>query len=151
MLPDSGEVHLPEPPVEEPAPVVGDVPPSDERSLLDDIEDLLLDAKTYIDAELTYQKTRARFITDRIKKAAVFAVAAAFIAVLALIGLTIGAILSLATVIGPLAATVVVVGVMFLAVYLLLKRAGRFWGEMMDAMQEDGSDDGATQAGEEQS
>lgn len=128
----------------------GAPPPGAERSLLDDIEDLLLDAKTYVDAELSYQKTRAKFVLDRLKKTIVFALAAAFIAMLALIGLTVGAILSLETLIGPLAATIVVVGVMFLAVYLLLKRAGRFWGEMMDAVQEDAADDAGAQPGEEQ-
>lgn len=151
MLPDSGEVHLPDPPDGEAAPEDGAPPPGAERSLLDDLEDLLLDAKTYIDAELTYQKTRASFVTDRIKKTVVFAGAAAFIAVLALIGLTVGAILSLEPLIGPLAATIVVVGVMFLAVYLLLKRAGRFWGEMMDAVQEDSGGQTAAHPGEEKS
>lgn len=138
ILPGSGEVHLPDPPPEEPLE-----PPrsGSDRTLLDDIEDLLLDAKTYVDAELSYQKSRASYVTGQLKKTVAFGAAAAFIGVLALIGLTIGLILCLAPLITIWGATVVVIGGMFLVVYLLLRRATRAWGEVMGAIHEDPPED----------
>lgn len=107
-----------------------DVP---DRSLLSDLEAAWQDGKTYASAELAFQKTRARFATAKLKSVVIYGVAAAFIAVLALIGLTVGAIISLATLVGPLAATLIVVAVLLLVAFILAKRAGRSWTALSGA------------------
>ena len=107
------------------------------RSLIEDLEALVDDARTYIDAELTYQKTRAAFISDRLKKTIIFGVAAAAIAFLAAIGLTVGLIIALTPLITGWGATAVVVIVWLVAAYLLVRKAGEYW---RDARREIGSD-----------
>jgi len=107
-----------------------DVP---DRSLLNDIEAAWQDGKTYVAAELAFQKTRARFATAKLKFVVIYGVAAAFVAVLALIGLTVGAIMSLATLVGPLAATLIVVAVLLLVAFILAKRAGQSWAALSGA------------------
>jgi len=104
-----------------------------DRSLLSDIEAAWQDGKTYVSAELAFQKTRARFATVKLKSVMIYGVAAAFVAVLALIGLTVGAIMSLATLVGPLAATLIVVAVLLLVAFILAKRAGRNWTALSGA------------------
>lgn len=104
-----------------------------DRSLLSDIEAAWQDGKTYASAELAFQKTRARFATAKLKSVVIYGVAAAFVAVLALIGLTVGAIISLATLVGPLAATLIVVAILLLAAFILAKRAGRNWTSLSGA------------------
>lgn len=78
-------------------------------SLTDDLSALYADTKTYASAELTYQKTRASYAGKKGTKAAVYGLGALTVLNLALIGLTVGAIISLATLVGPLAATLIVV------------------------------------------
>ncbi|KLE33615.1 hypothetical protein AAW01_02100 [Aurantiacibacter gangjinensis] len=115
------------------------------RSLLDDIEALYDDARLYLDAELSYQKTRAGFVADRVKKTIAFAVVAAFIAVLATIGLTVGLIIALTPLITAWGATAVVVLGLLLIAYLLVRKAGKTWNGMMAAMnseEEEMPDDG---------
>src|SRR5690606_18468749 len=65
------------------------------RSLLDDAEALIADGKTYLEAELEFQKTRAAYVADRAKAAAVYGVVAVLLAFLALIGLVVGLIIAL--------------------------------------------------------
>ncbi|WP_052208065.1 phage holin family protein [Croceibacterium mercuriale] len=104
-----------------------------DRSLLGDIEAAWQDGKTYVAAELAFQKTRARFSTAKLKSVVIYGVAAVFLAVLALIGLTVGAILSLATLIGPLAATLIVVAMLLLVAFVLVKRASSNWSALSGA------------------
>ena len=104
-----------------------------DRSLLSDLEATWQDGKTYVAAELAFQKTRLRFVTTKLKSVVIFGIAAAFLAVLALIGLTVGAIISLATIVGPLAATLIVVAVLLFVAFVLAKRAGRNWAALAGA------------------
>jgi len=104
-----------------------------ERSLLEDLGAAWEDGKTYVSAEVAFQKTRASYAGTRLKSVAIFGVAAAFVAVLALIGLTVGMILSLATLVGPLAATLIVVAVLLLVAFLCARVAGRNWRELSGA------------------
>lgn len=118
--------------------------PAETRSLADDLEALVEDARTYFDAELSYQKTRAGFVADRLKKTIAFGAVAAFLAVLALIGLTVGLIIALTPLITAWGATAVVVLGILLVAYILVRKAGNAWNSMMGAMkeQEDTSDHG---------
>lgn len=117
-------------------PALAEDDPAGTRSLADDIEALIEDARIYVDAELSYQKTRAGFVADRLKKTIAFGAVAAFLAVLALIGLTVGLIIALTPLITAWGATAVVVLGILLIAYLLVRKAGKAWKSMMGAMKE---------------
>ncbi|WP_052768996.1 phage holin family protein [Aurantiacibacter marinus] len=111
-----------------------------QRSLYDDVEALFTDARTYFDAELTYQKSRAGFVANRLKVTIACGIAAAFLAVLALIGLTMGMIIALTPLITAWGATAVVVFGILLIAYLFVRRAGKAWRDLtgvMSSSQED--------------
>jgi len=105
----------------------------DDRSLLEDLQALYENGKTYVSAELTFQKTRASFAGEKLKSVAIMGAGAALLGLLALIGLTVGAILSLATLIGPLGATLVVVGILLIVAFLCARAAGKKWADLMSA------------------
>lgn len=85
-------------------------PPED--SLTEDIRALFEDGKTYLEAELQFQKSRAAFVADRSRSGAIFAVAALLLVHLALVALAIGLIFALSPAVGPWLATAIVVGVL---------------------------------------
>lgn len=89
------------------------------RSLAEDLEALYEDGKTYAEAELAYQKTRARYVAQHGKAGLGYGLLAVFFLHMALIGLTVGAILTLIPVVGPLFATLIVVGVVLALVVIL--------------------------------
>ena len=82
------------------------------------------DAREMVSAEIALTKAKVADATQRYKSAAVFFAAAGVLALAALIALLVGLILSLATVIGPGLATLVVVGVV-LGIALVLALVGR--------------------------
>lgn len=131
----SDESAVPEYPQPDPAPPAGAA--ADKRSVIDDLEALVDDARTYLDAELSYQKTRAGFVANRLKKTVAFGAVAAFLAVLAMIGLTVGLIIALTPLITAWGATAVVVLGILLVAYLLVRKAGAAWQSMMGAMKEE--------------
>ncbi|MEO1967991.1 MAG: phage holin family protein [Sphingomonadaceae bacterium] len=100
---------------------------ADEPSLVEDVSALFEDGKTYIEAELAFQKSRAGFISDRLKRAGIIGLVAFGLLHLAAIAFTIGLVLSLSTLVGPWLATVIVV-VAFggLAGFLLTRLRGYF-------------------------
>lgn len=115
------------------------------RSLFDDFEALIDDGRTYFHAELTYQKSRAGFVANRLKLAVAFGAVAAFFAVLATIGLTVGLIIALTPLITAWGATALVVLALALVAFLLLRRAARAWTEASAAMSPadaNGADEG---------
>lgn len=113
-----------------------------QRSLFDDFEALIDDARTYFDAELSYQKSRAGFVANRIKKVVALGAVAAYFAVLATIGLTVGLIIALTPLISAWGATAVVVLALLLIAYLLVRAASKNWKEMMSAMSPPPEDSG---------
>lgn len=129
-------------PQDDPAPAADR--PADRRSLADDLEALVDDARTYLDAELSYQKTRAGFVANRLKKTIAFGVVAAYLAVLATIGLTVGLIIALTPLITAWGATAVVVLALLLVAYLAVRKASAAWQSLMGAMkpEEDDGDHG---------
>lgn len=86
-----------------------DPPVAKSRSLTDDLVALLDDGKTYVEAEVQYQKTRAAFAVDRGKSGALYAIVAITLLWLALVALVVGLVIALTPEIGPWAATAVVV------------------------------------------
>jgi len=111
------------------------------RSLIDDIEAFIDDGRTYLNAELTYQKTRASFVTNRAGKTAVFGIGAAVLGLLAGIGLTVGLIIALTPLITAWGATAVVVGVLLLGAFLLMRRASSNWTSARQAMRSGDADE----------
>lgn len=109
----------------------------EERSLLDDVRALIDDGKTYLEAELGFQKTRAAFVADRAKSTMVFGVVAALLAFLALIGLVVGSIIALTPLLTAWGASALVVGLLLLAAALAARAAGRKWSSLMRAIAGD--------------
>jgi hypothetical protein len=111
---------------------------AENRSLIDDVEVLIDDGKTYLEAELNYQKTRALFAGDRAKGVALYALAALIFAWMALIGLTIGAIFALTPSLGGWGATGVVVAAwLLIAVAAGMAAAGRWRDQVRSFGPED--------------
>ncbi|WP_336986548.1 phage holin family protein [Altererythrobacter aquiaggeris] len=79
-------------------------------SLLDDVAATIDDGKTYIEAELAYQKSRAAFAANKSKSAIGFALAGFAMLHIALIALVVGLVFALSPLITPLGATAVVFG-----------------------------------------
>jgi hypothetical protein len=121
------------------ADTAGDDEAAENRSLIDDVEVLIEDGKTYLEAELNFQKTRALFAGERAKGVAFYGLVAIAFAWMALIGLTIGAIFALTPTLGGWGATaVVVVAWLILAAIALRMAAGR-WRELVASF--DSADD----------
>ena len=107
------------------------------RSLLEDVRALIDDGKTYLEAELGFQKTRAAFVADRAKSTMVFGAIAALLGFLALVGLTVGSIIALTPLLTAWGASAVVVAVLLLAAALAARAAGRKWSSLMRAIAGD--------------
>jgi len=109
------------------------------RSLLSDIEALIDDARTWFDAEIGYQKSRAGFVADRIKVLVGLGLGALFFLVMALFGLVVGLIIALTPLITAWGATAVVVGALLLGAFVMVRKAGRVWREAVGAIDENGN------------
>lgn len=109
---------------------------------MDDVEALIDDVRLYFDAELSYQKSRAGFVANQLKKTVAFGAVAAFFAVLATIGLTVGLIIALTPLVTAWGATAIVVLAWLLIAYLLVRRAAAAWQKVSQVMQsEEGTQD----------
>ncbi|HEY6815844.1 MAG TPA: phage holin family protein [Croceibacterium sp.] len=107
------------------------------RSLLDDVHALIDDGKTYLEAELGFQKTRAAFVADRAKSTVVYGAIAALLGFLALIGLTVGSIIALTPLLTAWGASAAVVALLLLAAGLAVRAAARKWSSLMQAIAGD--------------
>jgi uncharacterized membrane protein YqjE len=104
---------------------------AENRSLIDDVEVLIEDGKTYLEAELNYQKSRAVFAGDRAKGVALYALIALIFVWMALIGLTIGLIFALTPAIGPWGATGAVVVVWLIVAAIAARAAAGRWRDLV--------------------
>jgi len=103
---------------------------AEDRSLIDDVEVLIEDGKTYLEAELNYQKTRALFAGDRAKGVVLYGLVGLVFAWMALIGLTIGLIFALTPSLGGWGATGVVVVAWLIVAALALRAAAGRWRQL---------------------
>ena len=115
---------------------IDEAAPVGRRSLVEDFEALLSDLRTYYDAELSFQKTRAAFMADALKRTIVYGVVGAFFGMLATIGLAIGLIIALTPLVGPWIATAIVVLILVICAGIFLVKASRSWTGMTDAMRD---------------
>lgn len=104
-----------------------------DRSLLEDVEAAIEDGKTYLEAELTYQRTRVAFAVDRAKDAAVFAALGGALALLALVALTIGLVIALVPLLTAWGAAAAVTGSWLLLSAIFLRMAAIRWRKLIGA------------------
>ena len=110
-------------------------------SLTDDVLALLEDGKTYAEAELRFQKSRAGYIGNRFKGAIALGLGAFGVFHLALIAATVGLVLALVPIIGPWGATAVVTLALVIAGVLLLRALKGRLDDIRDAFDEEGGDE----------
>ena len=110
--------------------------PRFDHSLLDDLDALITDGKTYVEAELAYQKSRAAFAGNRVKWSFIYGAAAFGLLHLALIALAVGAVIALAPLVGPWLATgLVVIALLALAVVFILRLKAKL-GDIRDVFED---------------
>lgn len=91
-------------------PLIADAPDdAAERSLVDDVRELVADGRTLLEAELAYQKSRAALAGRTAKSMAGWIALALSLVFFALMALVMGLLLILAPLIGGLGATLAVV------------------------------------------
>lgn len=108
---------------------------AESRSLMDDVEVLIEDGKTYLEAELNFQKTRARFAGDRAKGVALYGLLGLMFAWMALIGLTIGLIFALTPSLGAWGATGVVVAIWLVIAGVAFRAAAGRWRALVASFE----------------
>ena len=112
-----------------------------ERSLFDDVEAAIDDGKTYLSAEIQYQKTRAAFVADRAKDAAIFAALGGALAVLALVALTVGLVLALTPHLTAWGASAAVTLLWLFFAFIFIRMAARRWHKLLGAFVERGEEE----------
>ena len=106
-------------------------------SLTDDVLALLEDGKTYAEAELRFQKSRAGFVGNRVRSALIYIFAAFGMFHLALIAATVGLVLALIPITGPLGATLIVtISLVVIGLIMLRLLKGRI-DDIRDAFEGD--------------
>ncbi len=106
-------------------------------SLTDDVLALFEDGKTYAEAELRFQKSRAGFIGNRLKGAIAFGLGAFGVLHLALIAATVGLVIALAPLVGPWAATAIVTLALIVAGVVMLRLLKGRLDDIRDAFEEE--------------
>ena len=109
-------------------------------SLTDDLLALFEDGKTYAEAEVAYQKSRAGFAANRLKGAIAFGLGAFGVLHLALIALTVGLVIALVPLVGPWAATAIVTAALVIAGVVLLRLLKGRIDDIRDAFSEKGDE-----------
>ncbi len=121
---DPGLAPPPEGAPADPAPA-GDAEATSFAGLRDEVTALVEDARTYAEAEIAFQKTRAGIAAKRAARALLLLVLALVLLNLALIALAVGAVIALAPLVTIWGAIAIVVGVLIVGVALLVAGAAR--------------------------
>lgn len=106
-------------------------------SLADDVSALIDDGKTYLEAELAFQKTRAGYAGEQTKQGVVYGLAALAFLHLALIALVVGLVIALGPYLTPFGAVAVVVGALLLGVGVFALMAMRRFKAIGTAFKSD--------------
>lgn len=107
-----------------------------EPSLSDDISGLIDDGKTYVEAELAFQKSRLSFALGKGRKAAFLGLLALGFLHLALIALVVGAVIALSPLLTPIGATLAVTIVLLTGAIIFVLIAKRRISEAAAAFDE---------------
>lgn len=108
-----------------------------ERSLVDDVRELVSDGRTLLEAELAYQKSRAALAGRTAKSMAGWIALALSLVFFALMALVMGLLLILAPLIGAVGATVLVILALLAAAGLSGWVAVRRWQAMSRKLSEE--------------
>ena len=108
-------------------------------SLFDDAYALYEDGKTYLEAEVAFQKSRASYASRETGSGIVFALGALAFLHLALIGLVVGLIIALAPIIGPFVAVAAVVGTLLVLMIIVGLVARSRFKRVSQAFKGDGA------------
>jgi uncharacterized membrane protein len=108
-----------------------------ERSLVDDVRELVSDGRTLLEAELAYQKSRAALAGRTAKSMAGWIALALSLVFFALMALVMGLLLILAPLIGAAGATVLVILALLAAAGLSGWVAVRRWQAMSRKLSEE--------------
>ncbi|MCP5396864.1 MAG: phage holin family protein [Sphingomonadaceae bacterium] len=108
-----------------------------ERTLSDEIVSLVEDGKTYVEAEIAYQKTRAALAAHSGKNGVIFVFAALAFLHLALIALVVGLVIALAPVVTAWGAVALVVGTLLLGVAIFGLLAAKRFRRVSSVFKED--------------
>jgi len=111
------------------------------RSLRNDVRSLAAAGRDLAQAELAYQKARAAYAGKATRNIVLAGGAALTLGFLALIGLVLGLILSLAPILTPIGATAAVVAGLLLVAILCLMAARSSLKGMKAVLSEPGADD----------
>jgi len=108
------------------APLPPPMAEGEDLSLMEDMRLLLGEARTFAQAELTYQKTRAAFVGAETRSIAVLGIGAVVLLLLAVVALVLGLVIALGTLIGPwLAMIIVPVAVLAVAAIMAISARAR--------------------------
>lgn len=119
-------------------PLVSDRPGSAaERSLVDDVRQLVSDGRTLLEAELAYQKSRAAVAGQGAKGIAGWGALALALVFFALMAMVMGLVLALAALWGAWIATLAVVVGLLIAAGLSGWAAARRWQRMAKQLAEE--------------
>lgn len=118
---------------DEPVPLVNTADAA-ERSLIDDVRQLLDDGRTLAEAELAYQKSRAAVAGDGVKGAAAYGGLAIALVLFALVALTVGLVIALTPLLTALGASAAVTLGLLIAAGLCALTAKRRWAAMTTAI-----------------
>lgn len=124
----------------EPPPLIaGEPDKAADRSLVDDVRQLVDDGRTLVEAELAYQKSRAAVAGQAAKSVAGWGALALSLVFFALMALVLGLILILTPLIGPVGATfAVVIGLLVFAALAGMK-ALRRWQRAAALLSDEGA------------
>lgn len=123
---------------EQPPLIAGEPSDSAERSLVDDVRQLVDDGRTLLEAELAYQKSRALVAGAGARGIAGWGALALALVFFALMALVMGLLLALAPLIGGFGAVIVVVLGLLIAAGLAGLAAARRWKRMATLLAEPG-------------
>ena len=118
---------------DEPVPLVNTADAA-ERSLVEDVRQLIEDGRTLAEAELAYQKSRAAVAGDGVKGAAAYGGLAIALVLFALVALTVGLLIALTPWLTALGATAAVTLGLLLVAGLCTLTAKRRWSAMTEAI-----------------
>lgn len=107
------------------------------QSLTDEVAALIDDGKTYVEAELSFQKTRAAYTAKRGKSALLLGLFALGFVHLALVALVVGAVIALTPYVTAWGATAIVVGLLLLGTFILLMLMRNHTRAIGDAFREE--------------
>lgn len=99
-----------------------DVDHGEDHSLIADLDALLTDGKTYLEAELTYQKSRIAFSGSRVKWAFIYGAASFGFLHMALIAFVVGLVIAMTPLVGPWIAIAIVVGMLLVGAFVFIRR-----------------------------